>query len=224
VLLSQVQHDMSYTLCGTFEYLAPEFFFDGHGHTHAVDYWALGCLLFEMVVGRTPFVDFPGENNIRKLIKTICLTQVSKTTLRAPRSGVREHLSCLGDPAQVSTRVRLVRRDPQRESHSVPVDRLQATAAQPLRETRCSSTRATPRVSRLHELAPPTTGNLAKGISGITQHPYFESMSWEGLQHRKVQPPWRPPLVCYHHNKQPLEPQHLDFKRFMGDSAVFSDW
>lgn len=79
----EVHHDLSYTLCGTFEYLAPEFFFDGHGHSHAVDYWALGCFIFELVVGRTPFVDYPGEDNMRKLIKRICMTQFNPVTFPA---------------------------------------------------------------------------------------------------------------------------------------------
>jgi len=71
----EIHHDMTYTLCGTFEYLAPEFFYDGHGHTHAVDYWALGCIVHEMVMGKTPFVDFPGEQDLRKLFLRICKTQ-----------------------------------------------------------------------------------------------------------------------------------------------------
>jgi len=71
----EVTHDMTYTLCGTFEYLAPEFFYDGHGHTHAVDYWALGCMVHEMIMGQTPFVDFPGEQDLRKLFLRICKTQ-----------------------------------------------------------------------------------------------------------------------------------------------------
>ena len=44
-----VTEHQTYTLCGTVEYLAPELFFDGHGHDHAVDYWALGCVIFELV-------------------------------------------------------------------------------------------------------------------------------------------------------------------------------
>ncbi len=77
---TKTECDESYTLCGTYEYLAPEFFLDGCGHNHAVDYWAMGVLLFEIVYGRTPFVDFAGENDIPKLFRRICTTMYKPFT------------------------------------------------------------------------------------------------------------------------------------------------
>jgi serine/threonine protein kinase len=51
----KIEH-RTYTLCGTPEYIAPEVLLN-KGHGKPVDWWTLGILIYEMVVGYPPFVD-----------------------------------------------------------------------------------------------------------------------------------------------------------------------
>jgi cGMP-dependent protein kinase len=60
--------DMTYTMCGTPEYMAPEFVLQT-GHNGGVDYWALGVLIYEMMFARTPFL--PEDEDMAQLFKNI---------------------------------------------------------------------------------------------------------------------------------------------------------
>ncbi|KDO29426.1 AGC/PKA protein kinase [Saprolegnia parasitica CBS 223.65] len=58
-----VIHARAYTLCGTPEYMAPELI-AGRGYGRAVDFWALGALVYELATGHSLFARDDGNQTL----------------------------------------------------------------------------------------------------------------------------------------------------------------
>eukprot|EP00038_Savillea_parva_P014596 m.11497 g.11497 ORF g.11497 m.11497 type:complete len:824 (+) comp2848_c0_seq1:174-2645(+) len=48
------EHGVTFTMCGSAEYMSPEMI-DNRGHGLAVDWWAMGVMIFELLAGYRPF-------------------------------------------------------------------------------------------------------------------------------------------------------------------------
>lgn len=107
---AKVIEHRTYTLCGTPEYIAPEVLLN-KGHGKPVDWWTMGILIYEMIVGYPPFFDdepmgvyqkilggrivFPKffDKNAKMLVKRLLTPDLAKRygNLRNGVADIKEH-------------------------------------------------------------------------------------------------------------------------------------
>ncbi|CAM9743876.1 unnamed protein product, partial [Discosporangium mesarthrocarpum] len=170
----QEVHPKSFTMCGTPEYLAPEFIFNS-GHDRSVDCWALGVLTFEFTGGYTPFQppNLPGD-------MTALFTRIASSK----RDGIVF-------PPNYDTKAK------GKESRDIVVKLLQPDPTLRL-------------------------GNLAGGSDDIRKHPYFATIDWQKLAHKKMEAPWKPPQEMAPPPAD--EGDHKDVAVYTGDDSLFAEW
>ena len=56
MLKPNVSRKKTHSFCGTKYYIPPEMIKGDHGHDHAVDWWSLGVLMYELCFGKSPWV------------------------------------------------------------------------------------------------------------------------------------------------------------------------
>lgn len=97
---AKTRREMAYSTVGTPDYIAPEVLAaqngaSGYSYTSAVDWWSLGVIMFECLVGYTPFYAEDPVTTCRKILRwRQCLEMPAETKAKLSPECI-DFLSCL---------------------------------------------------------------------------------------------------------------------------------
>ena len=128
----KLNNKLTYTICGSPEYYSPEMI-NKTGYNKCIDFWQLGILLYEIIIGATPFVDSDPVKIYKKINKGKIIF-----------------------PKNINKNAKIIIK----QFLNINMDK------------------------RL--------GCTKKGIYEIIENPFFKDFDWEGLLHRKLEPPFIP--------------------------------
>lgn len=158
-LAARVEHDgeRKRTICGTPNYIAPEVLDSREGHSYEVDIWALGVILYALLVGRPPF-ETPDVKTTYRRIRTNYYSFPDSVPLSPQAKGLITRL-LVTDPSKRPSIEEILANDFLNQGNSIPKLMPVATLACPPSKAysdqfQVRSLGSTPITDRLLETAP----------------------------------------------------------------------
>eukprot|EP00928_Gymnodinium_smaydae_P038456 TRINITY_DN26527_c0_g1_i1.p1 TRINITY_DN26527_c0_g1~~TRINITY_DN26527_c0_g1_i1.p1 ORF type:complete len:433 (-),score=73.05 TRINITY_DN26527_c0_g1_i1:60-1358(-) len=168
----------TFTLCGTVAYMAPETLMC-EGQTAAVDWWALGVLLYEMMDGHTPFESANGDdsNLCTKLRRGLADPEGWPWPACFVDDHLKDLLASLLHP-RASRRLRRL---------ALPAA---PGSASPSSAGDGAESRRSPSHQRSSSKLRSASKHQRSGGRGLATHPFFSSVDWAAYASRTLEPPW----------------------------------